>query len=98
AACRLRILIFDSRRRHHCRLLKPRDRQGKVWWAMTSTHAPYYQRSGVAIYHGDCRDVLTSFAAETFDGVITDPPYLVNYRGRFDAKCAAIAGDGDASW
>lgn len=31
---------------------------------------PYYQHSGVTIYHGDCRDVLPSLQAEA---VITDP-------------------------
>lgn len=33
---------------------------------------PYYQQSGVTIYHGDCRDVLPEVAA---DLIVTDPPY-----------------------
>ena len=33
---------------------------------------PYYERGGVTIYHGDCRDVLPGLA---FDAVLTDPPY-----------------------
>ncbi len=33
---------------------------------------PYYERGGVAIYHGDCRDVhLPTFC----DCIVTDPPY-----------------------
>lgn len=32
---------------------------------------PYFERDGITIYHGDCRDVLPDF-----DGlVVTDPPY-----------------------
>ena len=33
---------------------------------------PYYEQSGVTIYHGDCREVLDDVVA---DVVITDPPY-----------------------
>ena len=36
---------------------------------------PYYEGEGVTIYHGDCRDVLPSVAA---DVLVTDPPYGVN--------------------
>lgn len=34
---------------------------------------PYYEQSGVTIYHGDCRDVLPTIGH--VDHVITDPPY-----------------------
>lgn len=34
---------------------------------------PYYERDGITIYHGDCRDVLPTLAP--VDCVITDPPY-----------------------
>jgi DNA modification methylase len=34
---------------------------------------PYYDRDGITIYHGDCRDVLPSLAP--CDLVLTDPPY-----------------------
>ncbi len=33
---------------------------------------PYYQESGVQIFHGDCREVLPIVA---FDVLVTDPPY-----------------------
>jgi site-specific DNA-methyltransferase (adenine-specific) len=34
---------------------------------------PYYEQSGVTIYHGDCRDVLPTLPDA--DLVLTDPPY-----------------------
>src|SRR5215471_15506359 len=34
---------------------------------------PYYERDGIVIYHGDCRDVLPLLDA--VDLVLTDPPY-----------------------
>lgn len=34
---------------------------------------PYYERGGITIYHGDCRDVLPGIGH--VDLVLTDPPY-----------------------
>lgn len=34
---------------------------------------PYYEQSGVTIYHGDCREIVLSVS--TVDHVMTDPPY-----------------------
>lgn len=39
---------------------------------------PYFERDGIVIYHGDCRDVLPSLAP--VDMVLTDPPYGEQYR------------------
>lgn len=38
---------------------------------------PYYDRDGITLYHGDCREVLDLFttAGGHIDHVITDPPY-----------------------
>ena len=36
---------------------------------------PYYEHAGITIYHGDCRDVLSSLPSESADLVWTDPPY-----------------------
>lgn len=38
---------------------------------------PYYESGGITIYHGDCRDI---FPALTWDVMITDPPYGIDYR------------------
>lgn len=53
---------------------------------------PYYEESGITIYHGDCRDVLPSLQASisypgppaktrpfAFDLVLTDPPYGIGF-------------------
>lgn len=34
---------------------------------------PYYEHGGVAIYHGDCREILPGLGH--VDAVVTDPPY-----------------------
>lgn len=53
---------------------------------------PYYEHSGITIYHGDCRDVLPTVKA---DAVVSDPPYGIaswsaNSSGGFmDAEEAA---------
>ena len=36
---------------------------------------PYYSEGGITIYHGDCRDLLPTMAAESVDFIFTDPPY-----------------------
>jgi len=41
---------------------------------------PYYERDGVTILLGDCRDILPTLARESVDLVLTDPPYGVNTR------------------
>jgi DNA modification methylase len=37
---------------------------------------PYFEESGITIYHGDCRDILPHLGR--FDLLLTDPPYGVN--------------------
>ena len=40
---------------------------------------PYYDRDGITIYCGDCRDVLPHLPPASVDLVLTDPPYGVAY-------------------
>lgn len=35
---------------------------------------PYFERGGIAIYHGDCREIIPSLSIQA-DCVIADPPY-----------------------
>jgi len=39
---------------------------------------PYYERDGIVIYHGDCRDILPTLGP--VDLVLTDPPYGIDYQ------------------
>ena len=59
---------------------------------------PYFERDGVTIYHADCREVLPSLQSETIDMVLTDPPYLVSYDGRWGSDWGVIQGDTDPAW
>jgi DNA modification methylase len=38
---------------------------------------PYYEASGITIYHGDCRELLPEVKA---DVLVTDPPYGLGER------------------
>ena len=40
---------------------------------------PYYNESGITIYHGDCKEILPHL--EPVDLVLTDPPYEQNKTG-----------------
>lgn len=53
---------------------------------------PYFELGGVALYHGDCREVLPALEGASVDLLLTDPPYGQAYRGRHDRH--RIAGDG----
>lgn len=53
---------------------------------------PYFELDGIAIYHGDCRDVLPALPPASVDLLLTDPPYGQAYSGRYGQH--RIAGDG----
>src|SRR6266571_4458715 len=38
---------------------------------------PYYEEAGIAIYHGDCRQIMPELGE--FDLLLTDPPYGIGY-------------------
>jgi site-specific DNA-methyltransferase (adenine-specific) len=58
----------------------------------------FYEQDGIVIYHGDCLQLLPSFPAGSVDFVLTDPPYLVNYHGRWDGERRVIVGDDAPDW
>lgn len=47
---------------------------------------PDWERGGISLYLGDCRDVLASLPAQSIDLTVTSPPYdnLRTYNGTFD--------------
>jgi site-specific DNA-methyltransferase (adenine-specific) len=47
------------------------------------------------ILHGDCIEVMRQMPAEAVDFILTDPPYLVNYRDRCGRT---IQNDANADW
>lgn len=42
---------------------------------MSTDVKPYYEQNGIAIYHGDFRDVMAAMTPSSAEAVITDPPY-----------------------
>lgn len=47
------------------------------------------------VIHGDCIDVMREMPSGSVDFILTDPPYLVNYRSR-DGQ--TIANDNNETW
>jgi site-specific DNA-methyltransferase (adenine-specific) len=47
------------------------------------------------LYHGDCIPIMHTIADNCIDLIVTDPPYLVNYR---DRTGRSIAGDTTSDW
>jgi DNA modification methylase len=59
---------------------------------------PYYQndKTGIVLFHGDCREVLPTLARESVDLIVTDPPYGVNWNGTTRLRTStlgSITGD-----
>lgn len=47
------------------------------------------------IVHGDCVEIMRQIPANSVDFILTDPPYLVNYR---DRNGRSIQNDANADW
>lgn len=56
--------------------------------------APYYQDNAVAIYHGDCRELLPILGGEI---LVTDPPYGIGFAAQ-PTKWQRRAGQRPESW
>ena len=59
---------------------------------------PFFQHNGIRICHGNCLQVLPSLETESIDFCLTDPPFLVANRGRWDGVRGMIIGDDDPTW
>lgn len=44
------------------------------------------------IFNGDCIDVMRSFDRGTVDFILTDPPYVTNFRDRHPRSVASMSG------
>ena len=60
--------------------------------------SPFYEHGKILVFHGDCLDLLPLCPSGSVDFVLTDPPYLVGYKGRWDGDRKSIVGDDDATW
>ena len=56
---------------------------------------PYYEHSGITIYHGDCREILPHLPKA--DLVLTDPPYGISFPAR-PTKWQRLAGEAAQHW
>jgi len=71
------------------------DHRGELREVRGDAVKPYYERDGITIYHGDCREMLGDIRA---DVLVTDPPYGVGFQGKNTkhtsrAKQGYISGD-----
>jgi DNA modification methylase len=69
--------------------------QGDSKMATTSVATAQQKSVTNQILHGDCIDVMRQMPANSVDFILTDPPYLVNYRERTGRT---IQNDADESW
>ena len=47
------------------------------------------------ILHGDCIEAMRRMPTQSVDFILTDPPYLVNYRDRYGRT---LQNDTDSDW
>ena len=62
---------------------------------MQATNAIQNQPIIDTILHGNCIDVMRRIPAQSVDFILTDPPYLVNYR---DRNGRTLQNDRDDNW
>jgi len=54
---------------------------------------PYYEHGGITIYHGDCREVMTTLPTESVTLLWSDPPYgHGNHDGDLQSARVGVAG------
>ena len=62
---------------------------------MQATNAIQNQQIINPILHGNCIDMMQQIPAQSVDFILTDPPYLVNYR---DRTGRTLPNDRDDNW
>jgi len=57
---------------------------------------PYFERGGVTLWHGDCREILPGLGG-VFGAMVTDPPYGIHHSTNHTPECSwsnsEIVGD-----
>ena len=69
-----------------------------MWKEIFPKENRYFETNNGILYKGNSEELLKLFDDNSIDSIITDPPYLINYRtnGRKDKKhkfCSPIAND-----
>lgn len=49
----------------------------------------------IKLVHGDCLEVMKLIPNESIDLIVTDPPYLINYKSHWNSQNKPISGDTD---
>lgn len=60
---------------------------------------PYYKNELTTIYNGDCLELLNDIEPYSLNAIITDPPYLINYKTnhrKYDDKFSNVIQNDDA--
>lgn len=57
---------------------------------------PYYERDGVALYHGDSREVLAELPTDCAHMLLTDPPYGMSVTTPANKGSTVVRGDAGA--
>jgi adenine-specific DNA-methyltransferase len=57
-----------------------------------------YGTERATLIQGDCLEVMRELDSWSIDAVITDPPYGVDYRGRWGSKQKPIINDSSNWW
>lgn len=60
---------------------------------------PYYERGGVTLYLGDCREILPGLSRGAFAAIVMDPPYGIAYESGWESPWGGtqVANDADTS-
>ena len=72
-----------------------RERTPYIHTQQEKTHQSLIACHHNTIHHGDCTLIMPNLTPHSIDLIVTDPPYLVNYRSR-DGR--TIAGDKQSDW
>lgn len=59
---------------------------------------PYFERDGITIFHGDCREVLKDFTTGGVSLVVTDPPYRSLDEHVSRGTTTRLVAGGDTAW
>lgn len=57
----------------------------------------YYEKDGIVIYHGDCREIVPSLDASAIAAVVSDPPYGCGWNGSQGKKPGLYKGTGKSN-